>query len=203
MTSHNIIKSFKRKGSTVLGVGCYSAAVASKDPDYIIKVGSSTSDPWLDYYSMVIEELPSNDHVPYVKKLYQDNEHDFYIAIVERLEPLDVHKEDRELVRLLREYCQNYYTDKDIIEELANFESRVPCPHKLLKLLKLIKQRTTHYSVNYSNRDEYESEADTRTLDMHTGNFMLRNGVIVVIDPWCDLDMTEVPSLSDWADDNL
>jgi hypothetical protein len=197
MTGRNIIKSFKRKGNSIIGVGAYSAAISCQDLNYIIKVGSSTSDPWLDYYSMVITELPDNPHIPFVKKLHQDNTYNYYIAIVERLDP----NVSRDLVDLLKEYCESMYTDEEMLENLLNYKTEVPNPAKMLKLLSKIKEHTTHF--NADDLDEDEDEYNSRKLDLHRGNLMMRDGVIVVIDPWCDVDMTDVDCLCDWAETNL
>ena len=48
-TARNIIKNRIKAGNTVLGVGCYSAAIESTSDDKIIKVGNTTDDPWLYY----------------------------------------------------------------------------------------------------------------------------------------------------------
>jgi hypothetical protein len=32
---------------------------------------------------------------------------------------------------------------------------------------------------------------------------MLRDGVIVITDPWCNIDMQDIPDLSCWAEENL
>jgi hypothetical protein len=38
---------------------------------------------------------------------------------------------------------------------------------------------------------------------MHRGNFMLRDSVLVVTDPWCNVDMEDVNDLSIWAEEQI
>jgi hypothetical protein len=37
-----------------------------------------------------------------------------------------------------------------------------------------------------------------RKLDMHSGNFLYRDGAIVVTDPWCEADMSDITDVSNW-----
>ena len=50
-TARNLIKNRIKAGNAVIGVGCYSAALTATDYNKVIKVGNTTSDPWLDFLS--------------------------------------------------------------------------------------------------------------------------------------------------------
>jgi hypothetical protein len=40
----------------------------------------------------------------------------------------------------------------------------------------------------------------SRKLDMHRGNFMFREGLVIVTDPWCEADMSDIVSVCDWVE---
>ena len=40
-------------------------------------------------------------------------------------------------------------------------------------------------------------------LDLHSGNVMFRGYELVITDPWCNVEMDDVPSVCDWAEENL
>ena len=46
MTAYNLIKSLTKRGNTVIGSGCYAAAITmSTDPDKVIKIGNNVAKP--------------------------------------------------------------------------------------------------------------------------------------------------------------
>lgn len=185
-TAHRIIKQMKHKGNTVLGVGCYSAAIAMKDNTKVVKVGSDIADPCLDFYSKVVEKHKNNPHVPELCSLYVDNDNEFYIAVLGRLEEASLAEEP--VCTLCRELCQGYITSDDFITYSEKYSSYMPNPSKMLAVLQTIKSLTEHLGV---------------TLDMHRGNFMLDDGILVITDPWSDETIYDESDLSVWADENI
>jgi hypothetical protein len=90
MTAHRIIKSLVNRGNAVVGVGCYSAAMACQSNySQIIKVGTDMEDPWLDYYYEIIKPMQGNPFVPKVYSFYHDEENNYFVCKMERLDPFD------------------------------------------------------------------------------------------------------------------
>jgi hypothetical protein len=185
-TAHNIIKTLKHKGNTVIGVGCYSAVMSAKNQNNVIKVGSDTADPCLDFYSHVVSKFNGNQHVPVVHSMYVDNNSDFYVLVMEKLDPIQV--KDYDVCKLCKDYCESYITSDQFIIECENYLDYIPNPSKLLEVLKKVKKLAEKLEVK---------------IDMHTGNFMLRDGILVVTDPWSDHEIYDEYDLSLWADENL
>jgi hypothetical protein len=79
-------------------------------------------------------------------------------------------------------------------------------PDKLLSLLDKIIEQTDCFS--YEDAEEtlanisFEDSKFYRMIDLHDSNFMEReDGTLVIIDPWCNIDMSEVESLDSWWDE--
>jgi len=193
MTAFNLIKSLTKRGNVLLGSGCYSAAIGSNDPNQIIKIGNSINDPWIDYYHLIINQNQSNPHVPKVKHFMCDEDHNYYICIMERLEEESYGVNKFDIADLCRDYTIRMITRKEFIDFAARYQRAIPCAETLANLLDKIRERTGVLT--------YEEDHDdaTNRLDMHTGNFMFRDGVLVVTDPWCEGDMSDVVDVSDWV----
>ena len=201
MTSHRIIKNLKRSGNTVLGVGCYSAVLSSKSGEEAIKVGTNLDDPWLDFYSLAIQEDPTNPHFPEIKNFYQDENHEFYICTLEQLHEISPTHED--LITLVKKYTEGFLSDDEFLQEARKYSKHVPYPQQLMNAVKIIKTYTTHYKFEEGFDVTYDSVECDRCLDMHRGNFMFRDELLVITDPWCNYEMSDVEDLSGWAEDNL
>ena len=93
MTAHRIIKSLVNRGNAVVGVGCYSAAMACQSNySQIIKVGTDMEDPWLDYYYEIIKPMQGNPFVPKVYSFYHDEANEYFICQMEKLIAIkDIH----------------------------------------------------------------------------------------------------------------
>lgn len=195
MTAFNIIKSLTRRGNVVVGSGCYAAAIGSNDPANIIKIGNSITDPWLDYYHLVIKPNQSNPHVPKVKYFMCDAEHNYYICIMERLES----GEYNDIVELCKDYTTHMITREEFVNIAKLHSEAIPCANTLADILDKIHEHTEVFEREYTN----EFDVDSRLLDMHAGNFMYRDGVVVVTDPWCENDMSDLVDVSDWVDRSL
>lgn len=209
MTGHRIIKNLTKRGNSVLGVGVYSAALAATNGLDAIKIGTNMDDPWLDFKSLVVEALPHNPHIPRIKSFYCDTNSEFYVCVMEKLDSLPLDSHLIKVVDACKEYVEGYLDDSEL-ENIVS-DDVVPDSAQLIEVLNRIKQHTTHIkygqpvgvsSSEYESED-FEQDYDGRRLDMHRGNFMMRNGILVITDPWCNVDMDEVSDLSIWAEEQI
>ena len=196
MTAFNLIKSLTKRGNIVLGSGCYAAAINSSDPSQIIKIGNSMNDPWLDYYHGIIKTNQANPHAPKVKYFMCDEQHNYYICIMERLEEEGEHKTN--IATLCRDYTSQMITREEFVQATIKFSNAIPCPDMLANLLDKIYEDTQVF--DYEDCEEFEQDNSFRKLDMHRGNFMFRDGIVIVTDPWCEADMSDNVDVSDWVD---
>ena len=211
MTGHRIIKNLTKRGNAVLGVGVYSAALSAKNGIDAIKIGTSMDDPWLDFKALVVEALPNNTHLPHIKSFYYDNSSEFFVCVMERLETIAVDSPAAKLVDVCKEYVEGYHSDEEFITIAKEHIKVVPKPTELLSALQTIKQYTTHIKwgqpvgvdTSTYRSEDFEQNYDGRMLDMHRGNFMLREGILVITDPWCNVSMDEVADLSIWAEEQI
>jgi hypothetical protein len=204
MTGHRIIKNLTKRGNSVLGVGVYSAALAASNGVDAIKIGTNMDDPWLDFKALVVDKLQSNTHLPSIKSFYIDNSSEFFVCVMEKLDSVQPATDATKLIDYCKEYVEGYHSDDDLVGYAENYNQLVPNTKELLEVLKLIKTYTTHFNhSSYSDDEDYEPTYDGRKLDMHSGNFMLRDGVLVVTDPWCNVSMDSVQDLSLWAEEQI
>jgi hypothetical protein len=212
MTGHRIIKNLTKRGNSVLGVGVYSAALSASNGVDAIKIGTNIDDPWLDFKALVIDAMPSNNHLPRIKSFYFDAKSEFYVCVMERLESIKIDNVASKLVDACKEFVEGYHSDEEFVGIAEEYSTLVPNTTELLTVLKTIKQYTTHIkygqpvgiSTSEYNCEDFEQDYEGRRLDMHRGNFMLDcNGVLVVTDPWCNVDMDEISDLSVWAETQI
>jgi len=189
MTAFNIIKSLSKRGNAVIGSGCYAAAISANDNNKVIKIGNSINDPWLDYYRLIILPNQKNSCVPKVYSFYIDYENEYYVCIMERLED----STNTAAADLCKEYVCGWHTQKEFIQLAIKVKAIAAKVDELLFILNKIKEHTDIFENDYST-----DIGGTRKLDMHEGNFMFRNGLIVVTDPWCENDMADITDVSDW-----
>ena len=194
MTAFNVIKSLTKRGNVVIGSGCYAAAIGSANTSQIIKIGNSMNDPWLDYYHVIIKPNQANPHVPKIKHFMCDEQHSYYICIMERLDEEDFGTDKTAIAELCKDYTIRMITRKEFMDFAAKYKQAIPCAETLANLLDRIRERTGVLTY-----DE-DHDSVTNRLDMHRGNFLFRNGLIVVTDPWCESDMSDVVDVSDWVD---
>jgi hypothetical protein len=211
MTAHRIIKNLTRQGNSMLGVGFYSAALAARNGEDAIKIGTDPYDPWLDYKQLVIEQHKDNPHVPRIKSFYIDTQSEYYVCVMERLSPVNYHSKASDLTSTLEGYVSGWHSDEELLALIAPYKDQIPQPTQMLEVLKTIKAYTTHFkngrqigcsTATFFESNPNEDDKEGRKLDMHSGNFMLRDDVIVIIDPWCDVCMDDMFDLSQWVNDN-
>lgn len=193
MTAYNLIKSLTKRGNSVIGSGCYAAALSmSTSYDKVIKIGNNVNDPWLDYYHEIIKTNQNNPCVPRVYSVYLDTDHSYYVAIVERLQ--EGTAETRDAITLCREFTEGWHSEESFLQLAKRYDKQLPYPDHMLALLIQIKQLTDYYKFD----DVLEGNAG-RMLDMHNGNFLIRDGAVIVTDPWCEADMSDINDVNDWA----
>jgi hypothetical protein len=201
-TARNLIKSRIKSGNTLIGVGCYSAALEGNSYNKVLKVGNTSVDPWLEYYEAVIKPNQGNSHIPKVYSLHVDSYHDYYVAVVEKLWEHDEREEDRldgldELEELVKATCEGKYSDAEFMRESARVDECLGDfhPSELYRVCSEI------HSLIQSSYSECDGEYDLN-LDLHTKNFLYRaDGTLVINDPISHTDMEDVDDLSIWADE--
>ena len=197
MTAFNIIKSLAKQGNAVIGAGCYAAALSSRvDGNKIIKVGNNINDPWLDYY----EIIKTNQHNPCVPRIYSfhiDVDNGYYVCVMERLQDRGDSKDTIEIAQLCKDYTQKWITREEFIESTTDYPRVFLYPEHLANLLDIISDQTDIFN-NEDDDDEDIDMEGMRKLDMHSGNFLYREGAIVVTDPWCEADMSDINDVSTW-----
>jgi hypothetical protein len=197
MTAFNIIKSLTKQGNSIIGAGCYAAALSSRiDYNKIIKVGNNINDPWLDYY----EIIKANQHNPCVPRIYSfhiDASNGYYVCVMERLQDAYDTPNTKQNADLCKDYTQRWITREEFLEKSAKYPTVFPYPELLADLLDKIYEDTQFFSTD--DTDDFDGDiGGMRKLDMHSGNFLYRDGAIVVTDPWCEADMSDICDVSDW-----
>lgn len=197
MSALNLIKSYMRRATrdSLLGVGCYSAVLrANNSKDQVIKIGSQADDPWIDYYREVVHGI-STPHTPKIHRFYKEPNGSFYVAIMEKLESLD--RAHIDFVNAVREYAYDEISYADLVEQ-AKSMTGIPNAEAFVDFIDYLIDKTD--VIRRGGWDEYEMDA--RTLDIHSGNWMLRrDGTLVLIDPWAHYEIEA--DLERWAEDNL
>lgn len=218
-TARSLIKNRVKAGNTVIGVGCYSAALTATDESKVIKVGSTTDDPWLDFYEEVVKVNPKNPHFPKVYNIHIDYENDYYVAVTEKLyEHLDRFNGDIEGTDLLEETVTQCINDRSVSQDnfLSSLEDCRTCYGEFdefqlyaacNQIQDLIRRsyRDTDCDCDYYLEEEWEcphTGYERLSADLHTNNILYRqDGTLVINDPICDSDMDDVQDLSIWADE--
>ena len=218
-TARTIIKNRVKAGNTVIGVGCYSAAIETRSDDKVLKVGNTTCDPWLQFYERVIKVNPTNPHLPKVHSIHVDHQNDYYVAVVEKLyEHYERWMGDRCGEDMLEETVRRCCSDASFNREKMNYELEAceTCygEYDSVQLYTACRQIRDLVSMSYQDADcdcEYYLEEDEEcphsgyerlSVDLHTNNILYRkDGTLVINDPVCDADMEDVDDLSIWADD--
>jgi hypothetical protein len=198
MTAFNVIKSLTKRGNVVIGSGCYAAAIDSTDRTQVIKIGNSMSDPWLDYYHLVIKKNQDNPHIPKVKYFMCDEEHSYYICIMERLDEDSCNttpKYKTKITELCKDYTSCIITYAEFVTQCAAYAEAIPDVAKLAELLELIRKHTEVFIGDFDEQGECAIK-----LDMHKGNFLFRDYTLVVTDPWCENDMSDLVDVSEWVE---
>lgn len=175
MPASRIVDKLVNNGNSLLGCGHYAAAVSIKtDKSKIIKIGSTTIDPWLAYYYDVILPNSNNLFVPKIQSVYIDADADYYICVMERL------LEGPCIFSAIASDCSQYLNDEYDEYMLVEALSDKKCPNidSLLYLLEKLKEGNKNCMFE---------------LDLHTCNIMYRGTQPVITDPWCSYDINDEP----------
>ncbi|NDC22291.1 hypothetical protein EBZ57_02885 [bacterium] len=198
MTAFNIIKSLTKQGNAVIGAGCYAAALSSRvDGNKVIKIGNNMDDPWLDYY-MIIKANQHNPCVPRIYSFYMDRDSRYYVCVMERLQDCGDNATTIRNADLCKEYTQHWITREEFIEEASKQPRTFPYPEHLADILDKISDQTDVMGIKVYDCGDDADMGGMRRLDMHSGNFLYRDGAIVVTDPWCEADISDITNVSDW-----
>ena len=203
MTAHRIIKSLVNRGNAVVGVGCYSAAMACQsNSQKIIKVGTDMEDPWLDYYYEIIKPMQGNPFVPKVYSFYHDEENNYFVCKMERLDPFDdveYNAETTDVTDAIKQLITGAINDSEFFEVCKANRDIICNEEQAFQLLAVVKQLQEFTDV-FDCDDDNEYPDCARRLDLHKGNIMFRGHTPVVIDPWCHNVMDDVDDLTEWAE---
>jgi hypothetical protein len=162
---------------TLLGSGCFSAVFSSTIPNRVKKIGV-IDDEWLTYYESIIKGsknpcIPIVDSVTYHKG--------YYVAIIERLTELSRTSE----ATLCEKYASGLITSRAFMYEARQAVNVILYPEYLKDLLDDIKELVT----------------DAVVIDMHSSNFLYRDGALIVTDPLSDKEITE--DVDEWLNQEV
>ena len=204
MTAHRIIKSLVNRGNAVLGIGCYSAAMACQaDDTRIIKVGTDMEDPWLTYYSEIIKPMQGNPFVPKVYSFYHDDDNNYFVCQMERLTDLnslncDTKVAARKVAKAIKKLILQSIDDSEFADICRANPSIINTDEQISQLIAVIHSLRERTEV-LEHDDQGEYPADAKRLDLHEGNIMFRGNTPIIIDPWCHNVMDDVADLTNWA----
>ena len=204
MTAHRIIKSLVNRGNAVLGIGCYSAAMACQaDDTRIIKVGTDMEDPWLTYYSEIIKPMQGNPFVPKVYSFYHDDDNNYFVCQMERLTDLNSFNYDTKVVakkvtKAIKQLILQSIDDSEFADICRANPSIINTDEQISQLIAVIHSLRERTEV-LEHDDQGEYPADSKRLDLHEGNIMFRGNTPIIIDPWCHNVMDDVADLTNWA----
>ena len=95
-------------------------------------------------------------------------------------------------------------TAEKFVESLRKHSSIIPNANDFLVFINSIIDNSDVVNRFGNENDDFDPEPAERLLDLHTGNWMIRdNNTLVLIDPWCDFEMEDTQTLDTWADENL
>jgi hypothetical protein len=223
-TARNIIKNRIRAGNTLLGVGCYSAAILPKNTSNsrVIKVGNTVDDPWLEYYEYAISKAPDNPYFPKIHDLHIDYQHDYYVAVVEKLDSaFDNSARNESLEGMIADWCKDGIDLQSLQMLTIDHEVDSVCLHEAVNAIHRIytdgsepaydcdgdcEAAQAAWNEDDCEWDDYDCSCTESVLniDLHCGNFMYReNGDLVINDPLCHSNMEDVDDIVNWADEHL
>lgn len=190
MSGYSLIKKLHYKGNVVIGAGCYSAALETRNPDIVAKVGTTISDPWLQFYERVIKSCAKNRYVPRVYQIHVNKRMDYYMCKMERLDARPSSSvranQHQSLSGLLGHVVDEQSSEAEYYHEIKKYAA-VPDPDALLQVL---------------HRLQTNKPKDVR-VDLHASNIMYRNDELVILDPWCEEDIDDTQNVEEWVEYEL
>ena len=195
----NVINEFSRIGSdpkqqkAALALELETVDTKQK----VIKIGTNMDDPWLGYYHWIVAKNQDN---PFVPKIYSHREFgDYYITIMERLEPSTLIDE----VSSIRDHIvEGNINKKELFDDFVGHGYNDRDCKYIVDLCEAIVNHTDAFTTDDEESYQWEDNWQEFTkIDLHDGNFMERgDGTIVITDPWCNVDMTDIVSVEDWVE---
>ena len=167
----------------------------------VIKISNNTYDPWLHYYEKIIKPLAfeGNPCVPRIHSFYIDYQNEYYIATMERLES-DNYNDYFEWVR-------EYIVDEHEMRFRVFMDEHphvFPYPNAMIRVCDEIRKWTDAITEgdcdDILNNWESDELHEAVKLDLHSANFMFRGEQLVITDPYSNVDMDDVCSVEDWAE---
>jgi hypothetical protein len=190
MSGYSLIKKLHYKGNVLLGAGCYAAALETRNPNIVAKVGTTLKDPWLQFYEQIIKKCQKNKYVPQIFDIHINKRMDYYMCKMERLDryPSSTFRamQHHALSHLLSSLVVEKISEQDYYTEIKKYKA-VSDPDALLQIL---------------HRLQAIKPKGVR-IDLHTGNLMYRNDELVVLDPWCEDTIADSQNVEDWAEYEL
>ena len=203
-TAYNIMKNTARAGNAVIGIGCYSAVMEKRNNDSeVIKISNNAFDPWLHYYEKVIKPLAfeGNPCVPRIHSFYIDHQNDYYIATMERLESNTWSNHFEWVREYIVDECEwrfRQYMDEHPLV--------FPYPNAMIRLCDEIRKWTDAITEgdcgDIRETWDWDEVHHAVKLDLHCANFMFREEQLVITDPYSNVDMDDVCSVEDCAENH-
>jgi hypothetical protein len=168
VTSDDFIERLKRRGYRTLGAGCFSTVLAKGKSDRVIKV-NRRPDGWLDYVLWAAERGHMGKNAPMVysfKRFNEGTDDEFYVAVVERCKNTvdDLYPQNKRVTELFSSLT-------------SGMRGRVGSERDALKADDM-QPGSLRFAI------EFRLEFNGGGLDLHSGNFMVReDGSLVCTDP--------------------
>lgn len=176
--AHKAAKAFiKEKGATRhIGSGCYGSVYGGTGLNVVYKVGDV--DINAGYLSFIRQVIKQDSHNPFTPKvfsvtIFDDCEERYFVVEMEKLKSMK--RSQYPAARKIADMMYNH-SDLKVDRGLAALGIKIHIPEEIRELTKMLKRA-------YKNANRNIEWCDAIDWDMHMGNFMQRDGQIVVTDP--------------------
>ena len=148
-----------------------------------------------------------------------DYDNDYYVAVVEKLDPVvDCSARNESLEELISQWCKHGIELHSLQSLSADHDVNTTRLHEAVNSIHeiFVHDSEPAYECNgecqpsidsYNEEegyDDYDCECvdNNFNIDLHSGNFMYReDGTIVINDPLCHSEMDDIDDISTWADE--
>lgn len=197
--AYKVLKNTAKAGNAIIGAGVYSAVLQSGEAwkEKVIKIGNTTTDPWLDYASSEI--INHNIHTPRIDRLYVDPAGEYYVANMEQLDTHEDFDMKEEICDSIRNLVMGEETKEEFRETWAEYSEFFPCGlDHFFELTDQLERETDCFTLD--DEAEWDGVDNARKLDLHSGNIMFRNNCVVITDPWCNANVDDHPSMEGYIE---
>lgn len=173
----DFIKVLESNRFKLLGKGVFAAVYSREDLPYVIKIPFDYDEAWYKFAEFCIQNK-KNKHLPKIKFLEKWSHNNLFVSAIEKLQPITISStilddfmaglinESFDLNQTIKNIHKWYYR-RNLLNNLKKFESFIKIyKNQLIEITNTIKK--------LHKIDE---------LDLHAGNFMMRNNTIVITDP--------------------